>query len=113
MKTIKDIKGMKGKRALVRVDYNVPLSGNKILDTRRIDASFATIRALQKKGLQVELLAHLGDGKESLKPVATYLDKYFPVRFVTTPILAGDQKGSLIKKNYHLFPNLLSVSASG
>lgn len=89
MKTLKDIKNMKGKRALVRVDYNVPLKGNKIIDTRRIEASFTTIRALQRKGIQVLLLAHLGDGKESLKPIATYLAKHFKVKFILTSISQG------------------------
>jgi 3-phosphoglycerate kinase len=98
MKTIKDIVGMKGKRALVRVDYNVPLKGNKILDTRRIDTSFDTIKALQKKGIQVQILAHLGDSTASLKPVATYLAKHFSVVFVTKPIFGTDIKGSLIPK---------------
>ena len=110
MKTLKDISGMKGKRALVRVDYNVPLKGNKILDTRRIDASFATIRALQKKGLQVELIAHLGDGTATLKPIATYLAKHFSVRFITTPIIGKDMKGGLIeafpKDTVVLFENI-------
>jgi phosphoglycerate kinase len=95
MKTIKDIKGLVGKRALVRVDYNVPLKGNKILDTRRIDASFATIRALQKKGLQVSLIAHLGDGKSSLKPISIYLAKHFSIHFVTKPIFETSKKGVL------------------
>jgi phosphoglycerate kinase len=98
MNTLKDIKGMSGKRALVRVDYNVPLKGNKIVDTRRIDASFATIRALQKKGMQVELLAHLGDGTPSLKPIAAYLSKHFIVKFITTPIIGSEKKGGLIEK---------------
>lgn len=87
MKTVKDIQPIKNKnsfkRALVRVDFNVPLKGNTILDTRRIDASFATIRALQKKGFQVLLLAHLGDGNPTLKPIAAYLAKHFKVTFVT------------------------------
>ena len=86
MKTLKDIKSPKGKKALVRVDYNVPMKGSIILDTRRIDASIPTIQALQKKGMQVRLLAHLGDGKVSLKPVANYLSKYFKVEFITGPI---------------------------
>ncbi len=98
MKTISQIKSMSGKKALVRVDYNVPLKGNKILDTRRIDASFATIRALQKKGLQVSLIAHLGDSQATLKPVASYLSKYFNVKFVTNAIVGSDKKGSLIEK---------------
>lgn len=89
MKTLKDIKNVKDKIALVRVDYNVPLKGNKILDTRRIDASFETIKILQKKGMQVRLLAHLGEGEASLKPVANYLAKYFKVKFVTSNIADG------------------------
>lgn len=88
---------MSGKKALVRVDYNVPLKGNKILDTRRIDASFATIRALQKKGLQVSLIAHLGDSQATLKPIASYLSKHFNVKFVTNAIVGSDKKGSLIE----------------
>ena len=98
MKTLKDIKNGKGKRALVRVDYNVPIKGNKILDTRRIDASFATIKSLQKKGFQVQILAHLGDGSSSLKPISLYLAKYFSVHFVTKPILEPAKKGALIQK---------------
>jgi phosphoglycerate kinase len=98
MKTISQIKPMSGKKALVRVDYNVPIKANKILDTRRIDASFATIRALQKKGLQVVLMAHLGDGKESLSPVAKYLAKHFDVKFVTSPIFSSDNKGAIIER---------------
>lgn len=83
MKTLTDLKKKKGDRALVRVDYNVPLKGNTILDTRRIDASFETIRILQKKGYQVSLIAHLGDGEMSLKPIATYLAKHFQIHFET------------------------------
>ena len=98
MKTLKDIKNSKGKKVLVRVDYNVPLNGDKILDTRRIDASFATIRALQKKRMQVLLVAHLGDASASLKPIAKYLAKYFSVQFVTTPILHQDKKGALVER---------------
>ena len=92
MQTLKDLKPTKQKnslqRALVRVNYNVPMNGSKIVDTRRIEASFDTIRVLQKKGFQVRLLAHLGDGEESLKPIAKYLSKYFKVKFVTEDINA-------------------------
>ncbi len=95
---------MKGKRALVRVDYNVPMKGNKILDTRRIDASFDTIRALQKKGMQVVLLTHLGDGTATLKPIATYLAKYFSVKFITKSAL--EPLEDLSEKTIILFENI-------
>ncbi|MDQ5931029.1 MAG: Phosphoglycerate kinase [Patescibacteria group bacterium] len=105
MKTISQIKNMTGKRALVRVDYNIPLKGNKILDSRRIDASFDTIRALQKKGLQVTLLAHLGDGSASLKPIASYLSKHFKVKFITKSILENPSI-SETKDTIILFENI-------
>lgn len=104
MKTLKDIKGMKGKIALVRVDYNVPMKEGVILDTRRIDASFDTIKAIQKKGLQVRLLAHLGDGSQTLKPVASYLAKYFSVKFVTENIT--EPIGDVQKNTVILFENI-------
>lgn len=86
MKTLKDIKKTKNVRALVRVDYNVPFKNGKILDTRRIDASFETIKSLHKKGFQTLLIAHLGDSKATLKPVAKYLSKYFKIVFITEDI---------------------------
>ena len=99
MKTLKDItKAKKGQRAVVRVDYNVPLKGSTILDTRRVDASFETIKTLQKKGFQVLLLAHLGDGGGSLKPVAAYLSKFFSVKFIAKPIFTGETKEALFKE---------------
>lgn len=104
MKTLKDVKGVKGKIALVRVDYNVPLKGNRILDTRRIDASFATIKALQKKGMQVRLLAHLGEGEPSLKPIANYLAKHFSVKFITNSVL--EPVSEVPKNTVILFENI-------
>lgn len=83
MNTLKDVKTLKGKRVLVRVDYNVPMKGTSIIDTRRIDASFATINTLHKKGAQVVLLAHRGDAKDSLRSIATYLSKQYKVVFIT------------------------------
>lgn len=82
-KTIKDIK-LDGKTVLLRADYNVPLSGNKIYDTYRIDQSLPTIEYLLAHGAKVVICSHLGrpDGKRdaslSLHPVAAYLDKKFP-----------------------------------
>ncbi len=86
MQSIKLLPTLNGARVLVRVDYNVPLKGTKIVDARRIEASFATIRTiLKKKGTPV-LIAHLGDGTESLRPVATFLSKHFNTVFVTNDV---------------------------
>jgi phosphoglycerate kinase len=77
-KTIHDI-DVKGKRVLVRVDFNVPIKDGKISDDTRIQAALPTIKYLIDKGSSLILCSHLGrpkDGPEpafSLKPVADYL----------------------------------------
>ncbi len=72
----------KGKRVLVRVDFNVPVSGDgKINDATRIKAALRTIDKIISDGGCPVLLSHLGRPKGkpnpefSLKPVADYLDK--------------------------------------
>ncbi len=71
IKSIKSIsKNLKGKTALVRVDFNVPIENGKVLDDFRIKASLPTIKFLLKKGAKIILITHLGkDGRASLEPV--------------------------------------------
>jgi 3-phosphoglycerate kinase len=78
-KSIRDIE-LAGKRVLVRVDYNVPLSeAGGITDNSRIRETLPTLRYLQKAGCRIALVSHLGrpDGKAdprlSLAPVAEEL----------------------------------------
>ncbi len=79
-----------GKRVLVRVDYNVPLSGGKVADDRRIAASLPTVRKVLDAPAVAILCSHLGrpkDGPEakySLAPVAQRLGEILgrPVTFV-------------------------------
>lgn len=98
MKTIKDLKDIKNKNVIVRVDYNVPLKNNKIIDAKRIEASFETIKYLQKKGARVLLLAHLGEGSDSLRPIAKYLTKYFKTFFITENINNTEKILSILKE---------------
>jgi phosphoglycerate kinase len=75
MKTIEDY-NFKDKKALIRVDFNVPLNDNfEVTDTTRIEAAKATIEKVLKDGGAVVLVSHLGrpEGKEekySLKHIA-------------------------------------------
>jgi len=60
MNTIEHLPDIKGKRMLVRVDFNVPLKGEEIRDDNRIRAALPTINALLDKGAKVVLMSHLG-----------------------------------------------------
>jgi phosphoglycerate kinase len=76
-KTIEDIT-VKGKRVLVRCDFNVPLKGDEITDENRLQGALPTIKYLAEKGAKVILCSHLGkakgpEAKYSLKPVAKRL----------------------------------------
>ena len=83
-RTIKDLVGLKGKKVLVRVDFNVPIDENgRISDTTRIDLSLPTINYLVKQQAKVILISHLGRPKgyeihKSLWPIAMYLSQELP-----------------------------------
>ncbi len=100
MKSIKNLKGIKGKKVLVRADFNVPLKGNRVLDTTRITAALPTIAYLRKAGAKVILISHIGrDPKESLKPVYSLLKKHFPLQFVSDITGEKAQKAIAEMKN--------------
>ena len=101
MKTIKEI-DFSGKRALIRVDFNVPLDANfQITDFTRIKAATPTIQYILKNGGAVVLMSHLGrpkDGLEekfSLRHLVTHLSEVFgtEVKFATDCI--GEDAESL------------------
>lgn len=70
MRNIRQIKNLKGKKILVRVDFNVPIKNGKVLDDFRIKKALSTIEFLLGKGAKIILITHLGkNGSESLEPV--------------------------------------------
>jgi len=79
VRTISDLGDLRGKRVLVRSDFNVPLDGTTITDDGRIRAALPTLNLLRDAGARIVVTAHLGrpqgepDAKYSLAPVATRL----------------------------------------
>ena len=74
-KTIEDIE-VKGKKVLVRCDFNVPLKDGVITDENRLNGALPTIKYLVNNGARVILCSHLGkDASKSLAPVAVRLSE--------------------------------------
>jgi len=75
IKTVKDIE-VKGKRIIMRVDFNVPMKDAKIQDDTRITAAIPTIQYLLEKGAKsVVLMSHLGDPKKDAKKAKEKAEK--------------------------------------
>ncbi len=79
MKSVRDLGDLRGKRVVIRCDFNVPLEGDTITDDGRIRAALPTLKTLTEAGARVVVLAHLGrpkgevNPKYSLAPVAKRL----------------------------------------
>ena len=104
-KTIRDI-DLRGQRALVRVDFNVPLKEGRVSDDTRIRAALPTIEYLMAHGASVVLCSHLGrpkggpDPAFSLRPVAEHLAGLLkkPVGFVPSFVGAEAEARALSLK---------------
>jgi phosphoglycerate kinase len=96
MKTIEDLGDLRGKRVLVRSDFNVPLDGTTITDDGRIRAALPTLQRLLDAGARVIVTAHLGrpkgepDAKYSLAPVAARLGELLGQDVTLAEDVVGD-----------------------
>ena len=99
-KTIEDIE-VKGKKVLVRCDFNVPLKDGVITNDKRIVASLPTIKYLLDNGAKVILCSHLGRPKGevvpefSLKPVAARLTELLGIEVKMADDVVGESAKAL------------------
>ena len=68
MLTVDNLKNIKGKVVVVRVDFNVPQADGKIRDDNRVRAALPTIKKLVSEGARVVLFSHLGKVKHKEEP---------------------------------------------
>lgn len=103
LRTIKDAGELRGKRVLLRCDFNVPLDGDRVTDDGRIRAALPTIQHLMQAGAKVIIISHLGrpegkpEAKYSLKPAALRLAELLDadVEFATDTI--GDSAKNVVR----------------
>ncbi len=99
LKSIRELKNLKNKQVLLRVDFNVPVKNGKVQDDWRIRAALPTLAMLRKKGAKIVIVSHLGrpkinqkpktkNQKLTLEPVFNYLKKLvsFKVDFTNAEI---------------------------
>ena len=108
-----DLRTLKGKKVIVRVDWNVPVNSDVVTDTSRFDVSVPFLTRLAHSGAKIILLTHFGETGQSLGVVANHVTKHLP--FITfTPSFDFNEletlsnnleEGSgMLLENVRLFP---------
>jgi phosphoglycerate kinase len=95
VRTLASLGDLEGKRALVRVDFNVPLEHGGVADDTRIRAALPTIEELRRRGARVVLVSHLGRPKDrepelSMRPAADRLAELTGADVTFAPGVIGD-----------------------
>ncbi len=106
-----EIKDLKGKRVLLRVDLNLPIKNGIVQNDFRIRRSLPTVQFLRKKGAKIILIAYANKSTDSLKPVAQHFNRFVRVGFI--PAVTGSLVSSAVNKlpngGVLLLENLRSV----
>lgn len=108
--TVRDI-DVKGKKVLVRVDFNVPLKDGKVADDNRIEAALPTIKYLLEQDAKIILLSHLGKvdhkdpektekdkAKNNMAPVAEKLQEKVDARVIFVDTTRGEQLDKAVEE---------------
>jgi phosphoglycerate kinase len=102
-KTVKDI-DLKGKRVLMRVDFNVPMQDGKVTDDKRIKASLPTIKYVLDQGASLLLMSHLGRPKGgpapefSLRAASEVLSSHLGIPVKMAPDCVGPEVETMAKE---------------
>ena len=102
-KTVRDV-DLKGKRVLMRVDFNVPMQNGKVSDDKRIRASLPTIKYVLDQGASLILMSHLGrpkggpDPEFGLRPAAEVLSSLLGIPVKMAPDSVGAEVEALAKQ---------------
>ncbi len=100
--TVKDI-NLKGKKVLMRVDFNVPMEAGKVTDDKRIKAALPTIQYVLEQGASLILMSHLGrpkggfDPEFSLKAAAEVLSAALGIPVQMAPDCVGPEVEKMAK----------------
>ncbi len=102
MKSVKDLGDLKGKRVVIRCDFNVPLDGTTITDDGRIVAALPTLKTLKDAGARTVILAHLGrpkgapEAKYSLAPAAKRLAELIDAEVKLAEDVVGESAKAVV-----------------
>ncbi len=88
---IEDYSSLKGKRVIIRLDWNMPIGENgELTDTSRADVTFDFLRKLSFAGAKMILMTHFGEKGESLAPILPYIQMHLPFIRCTPTLEFGD-----------------------
>jgi phosphoglycerate kinase len=101
LRTLDDLGDIAGLRALVRVDFNVPLADGRVADDTRISQSVPTLEALRSRGARLVLVTHLGRPKDrdpalSVQPLANRLAELLGADVVVAADLDDVPDGDIV-----------------